>query len=106
MCDVNGRFVIELGDSLESAVQLEVKIKRDVVEMWVASRSVAMVDRDALARWMADPVGTFERHDVALWVTPLGLVIEVLDRVRPALVDPRVVRDLRDRLARPRHGDE
>ena len=103
---MNGRLVIELSDHLEWSVQLEVKIKRDVVEMWVGSRSVAMVDRDALARWMADPVGTFERHDVALWVSPLGLVIEVSDRVRPALVDPRVVGDLRDRLARPHHVDE
>ncbi len=98
---MNGRLVIELDDPLEQRVQLEVKIKRDVVEMWVGSRSVAMVDRDALATWLADPVGTFERHDVALWVSPLGLVIEVVGRVRPALVDPRVVGDLRDRLARP-----
>ncbi len=98
---MNGRLVIELDDPLEQRVQLEVKIKRDVVEMWVGSRSVAMVDRDALATWLADPVGTFERHDVALWVSPLGLVIEVVGRVRPALVDPRVVGDHRDRLARP-----
>jgi hypothetical protein len=103
---VNGRLVIELGDHLEWPVQLEVKIKRDLVEMWVGTRSVAVVDRDALATWLADPVGTFERHDVALWVSPLGLVIEVWDRVRPTLVDPRVLGDLRDRLARPRHVDE
>lgn len=103
---MNGRLVIELDDHLEWSAQLEVKIKRDVVEMWVGSRSVAMIDRDALARWLADPVGTFERHDVALWVSPLGLVIEVGERVRPALVDPRVVADLRDRLAGPRHVDE
>ena len=103
---MNGRLVIELSDHLEWPVQLEVKIKRDVVEMWVGSRSVAMVDRDALATWLADPVGTFERHDVALWVSPLGLVIEVWDRVRPALVDACVLGDLRDRLAPPRHVDE
>jgi hypothetical protein len=103
---VNGRLVIELDDHLERSVQLEVKIKRDVVEMWVGSRSVAMVDRDALARWLADPVGTFERHEVALWVSPLGVVIEVWDRVRPALVDPRVLGDLRDRLVRSHHIGE
>jgi len=103
---VNSWLVIELSDQLEWPVCLEVKIKRDVVEMWLGSRSVAMIDRDALAAWLAEPVGTFERHEVALWMSELGPVVEVHNRVRPALVDPRVLGELRERLVRPPDPDE
>lgn len=93
-------LVIDLDDQYGRPIRLEVKIKLDVVELWLGRRSVAMIDRDALEAWLIEPVGMFERHEVALWVSALGPVVEVRGSVRPALVDPHILVDLRERIAR------
>jgi hypothetical protein len=93
-------LVIDLDEGYGHPIRLEVKIKLDVVELWLGRRSVAMIDREALAAWLAEPVGTFERHEVALWVSALGPVVEVRGWVRPALVDPGIFIELQERITR------
>lgn len=89
------RVVIDASDALGRTTTVEVTVRRDTVEWWLGGRSVAMVDREVLARWLARPVGTFQRHELELWVSALGPVLEVTGRVMASVFAAEALNDLR-----------
>src|SRR5436309_3555366 len=75
-------------DSLGHLLEVEVKVKRDLVEWWLNDRSIAMMDRERLASWLQTPTGIFDTHEVALWFSRWGPVISIEGTPRPSILDP------------------
>jgi hypothetical protein len=47
-----------------------------------------MMDRERLAAGLQNPAGTFATHDVTLWFSHWGPVVEVEGTSRAAILDP------------------
>lgn len=78
------------------SVWLEVKVKRDIVEWWLGGRAVAMMDREELGRWLANPVGEFSWHEVTLLVGEWGPAVVIEDRIPLGTLNPQEFQDLRE----------
>jgi hypothetical protein len=72
------RYVIDLVDKAGNEASVEVRIRRDTVELWAYGRMAAIFHRSQLRRWLADPEGVLVVDDVtwALLGDRLGLSID------------------------------
>lgn len=74
---------------------MELRICRDVVEVWLARHCFGVLDRDRLRTWLADPSGVAVVDEVTLSPTPDHQVaISLGDRVGPWPLTPSVLTNL------------
>ena len=93
------RLQISVVDTAARPAVLDVKVKRDVVEWWLARRCIAVVDRRQLSRWVEERTATVQSGELALAHTRFGPMLDAPGLLAPSPLTPITFLDLRDALA-------
>ena len=90
-----------LPDISGSPVTVQLRIRRETVEVWCRDRLVAILDRDQLAAWLGDPDGALICDEMSwMWSHMASVVcIYIRDAVPAYPLSRHVVDGLLQRLA-------
>jgi hypothetical protein len=92
-----GRFLIDL-PSPRGPAEVEVRIRRDFVEIWHRDRCDGIFDRGSLRHWLRRPTGRLSVDEVTLLALKENRVGLVLERAGAWSLTGEVVSWLRSRV--------
>jgi hypothetical protein len=92
-----GRYVLDL-PTPQGAFQVEVRIRRDFVEIWHRDRCDGIFDRGSLRHWLRRPTGRLSVDEVTLLALKENRIGLVLDRAGAWSLTGEVVSWLRSRV--------